>query len=117
MAIKKAKFINNMPKVIAEIDHKAGRAVYAAATVLDAYQATNVPIDTSALANNRSIELKQSGTVASATLKFHQSYAAAVHAKVGVNWKRPDAIDQWLSKSAEGSRDDMQSAIAGVMKL
>ena len=34
MAIKKAKFINNMPKVIAEIDQKAGRAVYAAATVL-----------------------------------------------------------------------------------
>ena len=63
MAIKKAKFVNNMPKVIAEIDQKAGRAVYAAATVLDAYQATNVPIDTSALANNRSIELKQSGTV------------------------------------------------------
>ena len=37
MAIKKAKFVNNMPKVIAEIDQKAGRAVYAAATVLDAY--------------------------------------------------------------------------------
>ncbi len=33
MAIKKAKFINNMPKVIAEIDQNAGRAVYAAATV------------------------------------------------------------------------------------
>jgi len=29
MAIKKAKFVNNMPKVIAEIDQKAGRAVYA----------------------------------------------------------------------------------------
>ncbi len=117
MAIKKAKFINNMPKVIAEIDQKAGRAVYAAVTVLDAYQATNVPIDTSELANNRSIKLKQSGTVASATLKFHQSYAAAVHAKVGVNWKRPDAIDHWLERSAEESRDDMQSAIVGVMKL
>ena len=50
-------------------------------------------------------------------MKFHQSYAAAVHAKVGVNWKRPDAIDQWLAKSAEESRDDMQSVITGVMKL
>ena len=34
MAIKKAKFINNMPKVIAEIDERAGRAAYAAITVL-----------------------------------------------------------------------------------
>ena len=117
MAIKKAKFINNMPKVIAEIDQKAGRAVYAAATVLDAYQATNVPIDTSALANNRRIILDPLTNGARATLEFRQDYAAAVHAKVGVNWKRPDAIDHWLAKSAEESRDDMQSAIVGVMKL
>ena len=117
MAIKKAKFVNNMPKVIAEIDQKAGRAVYAAATVLDAYQATNVPIDTSSLVNNRQIILDPLQNGARVTLKFYQDYAAAVHAKVGVNWKRPDAIDQWLAKSAEESRDDMQSAIAGVMKL
>ena len=117
MAIKKAKFVNNMPKVIAEIDQKAGRAVYAAATVLDAYQATNVPIDTSALVNNRRIILDPLTNGARATLEFRQDYAAAVHSMVGVNWKRPDAIDQWLAKSAEESRDDMQSAIAGVMKL
>ena len=117
MAIKKANFINNMPKVIAEIDERAGRAAYAAITVLDAYQATNIPIDTSSLANNRSVILDPKVNGATATLKFHQDYAAAVHAKVGVNWKRPDAIDQWLAKSAEESRDDMQSAIAGVMKL
>lgn len=117
MATKHVKFVNRMPRVLTEIEHQASNAAYAATTVLDAYQATNIPIDTSALANNRSIELSKNGKSSRATLKFNQSYAAAVHAMVGVNWKRPDAIDHWLERSAIEAREDMHRVITGVMKL
>lgn len=111
------RVIDKMPQIISDIEIKAARAAYAATTTLDQYQATNVPIDTSALANNRSITTQKSKLMVKCILKFHQKYAAAVNAKVGVNWKRADAIDHWLTVSAQESKDDMLLTIAGVMKL
>ena len=111
------RVIDKMPQILSDIETKAARAAYAATTTLDQYQATNVPIDTSALANNRSITTQKSKLMVKCILKFHQNYASAVNAKVGVNWKRADAIDHWLTVSAQESKDDMLLTIAGVMKL
>ena len=111
------RVVDKLPQILSDIETKAARAAYAATTTLDQYQATNVPIDTSALANNRSITIKKDGARVKAILKFHQNYAAAVNTKVGVNWQRPDAIDHWLTVSGEESKDDMLLTIAWVMKL
>lgn len=112
----KLTIVNNMPTIISDIQQKLSRMTYAGATVLDGYQATNIPIDTSALANNRSIETKAIGAMkVVSVLKFHQDYAAAVNAKVGVNWKRPSAIDHWLTQSAKESRDEILAVMKAVL--
>ena len=107
----------NMPAIVADIDQRAERAVYAAMTALDAVQATNVPIDTSALANNRTIKITGVAGRVEGKVVFMQKYAAAVQAMVGVNWKRPDAIDQWLSESAKEAKSDIDATVFGVMRL
>jgi len=113
----KLRIVDKMPQLVDEMERRAAKAAYAATTTLDQYQATNIPIDTSALANNRSITIKKDGARVKAILRFHQNYAAAVNAKVGANWQRPDAIDHWLTVSGEESKDDMLLTISGVMKL
>lgn len=118
MAISSVRVVNNMPAIMSDIHAKMARISYAGATVLDGYQATNIPIDTSALANNRTIETKPIGTMnVVSILRFHQSYAAAVNSKVGVNWKRPEAIDNWLTESIKESRDEMIKVMTEVAKL
>ena len=103
---------NNMPDIISDIQRKLSKAVYTGMTVLDAYQAVQIPIDTSALANNRVIETKADGeNRAISILTFNQSYAAAVHAMVGVNWKRPAAVDHWLSKAVKDNKYTILKAI------
>ena len=112
----KLTIVNNMPAIISDIQRKMGRMTYAGATVLDGYQATQIPIDTSALANNRTIETSAVGEMrVISILKFHQDYAAAVHKKVGVNWKRPSAIDHWLTESAKESSDEMLAVMKAVL--
>lgn len=116
MAIAEVKVVNNMPAIISDLQNKLARMTYAAAGTLDGYQQTNVPIDTQALANNRTIETKALGAMKVVSiLKFHQNYAAAVNAKVGVNWKRPSAIDHWLTESAKESRDEMLDVMKAVL--
>ena len=116
MAIAEVKVVNNMPAIISNLQNKLARMTYAGATVLDGYQATQVPIDTSSLANNRTIETSAVGEMrVISILKFHQDYAAAVNAKVGVNWKRPSAIDHWLTESAKESRDEMLAVMKAVL--
>lgn len=116
MAITAVKVVNNMPAILSDIQQKLSRMTYAGANVLDGYQATQIPIDTGALANNRTIETKTSGEMRVVSiLKFHQDYAAAVNAKVGVNWKRPSAIDHWLTESAKESRDEMLAVMKAVL--
>ena len=118
MAITAVKVVNNMPAILSDIQRKMGRMTYAGATVLDGYQATQIPIDTSALANNRTIETSAVGEMrVISILKFNQDYAAAVNAKVGVNWKRPSAIDHWLTESAKESNDEMLAVMAEIAKL
>lgn len=113
------RVVDRMPALIEQIEQLAGRAAYAGCTVLDRYQATNIPIETSALANNRSIRISKTKNRIKAVLKFHQKYAAAVNSEemIGSNWQRPDAIDQWLTKSAEESEPDIKAEIDAVMKL
>lgn len=116
----KLTVVNNMPAILSSIQHNLSRAAYAAMTVVDGYQATQIPIDTSALANNRTIENAATGEMSvKCILRFNQSYAAAVHAMVGVNWKRPAAVDHWLAKAAVESKDAAQKmfndSIRGVI--
>ncbi len=116
MAIAAVKVVNNMPAILSDIQQKLSRMTYAAAGTLDGYQQTNVPIDTQSLANNRTIETSQVGEMRVVSiLKFHQDYAAAVNAKVGVNPKRPSAIDHWLTESAKESRDEMLAVMKAVL--
>jgi len=119
----KLTIVNNMPAIISDIQQKLSRMTYAGATVLDGYQATNIPIDTSALANNRTIETKTIGAMRVVSiLKFHQDYAAAVNAmpldgnKDTVNWKRPSAIDHWLTKSGKESESEVLTVMNEVAK-
>ena len=116
MAIAAVKVVNNMPAVISDIQRKLSRMTYAGATVLDGYQATQIPIDTSALANNRTIETSAVGEMRVVSiLKFHQDYAAAVHKKVGVNWKRSAAVDHWLADAASKGRDEIMDVMKAAL--
>ena len=113
----KLTVVNNMPAILSNIQQNLSRAAYAAMTVVDGYQATQIPIDTSALANNRTIENTTTGEMSvKCILRFNQDYAAAVHAKVGVNWKRPSAVDHWLAKAAVESKDAAQKMFNDSIK-
>ena len=108
---------NNMPEVMSNIQRKLAAATYAGASVLDGYQAAQIPIDTSALANNRTIETKQNGEMkVISVLKFHQEYAAAVNAMVGANWKRPSAVDHWLANAAKENKYSILKVIKEVLR-
>ena len=112
----KLTIVNNMPAIISGLQNKLARMTYAGATVLDGYQAAQIPIDTSALANNRTIETSASGEMrVISILKFHQDYAAAVHKKVGVNWKRSAAVDHWLADAAAKGRDEILDVMKAVL--
>ena len=108
---------NNMPDILSAIQKNLSRASYASMTVVDAYQATQIPIDTSALANNRTIENTVEGEYrVKCILRFNQDYAAAVHEKVGVNWQRPAAVDHWLANAAKESKDNAKKMFDDVIK-
>lgn len=113
----KLTVVNNMPAILSAIQQNLSRAAYASMTVLDAYQAAQIPVDTSALANNRAIENIVTGEFSvKCILRFNQSYAKYVNDMIGVNWKKSNAVDHWLSHAAYFNKEQIRKMFNDSIK-
>jgi len=107
-------------------DKKAAKAVFAALTVLDQEASLIVPIGlTSNLANNRTLNIDESGNAVTGTIRYLSNYAAAVHAMpnidgwnvTSVNWKRASAENQWLMTAAADNKKAIDATMVRFMSI